>query len=99
MREERNYVAEETVSNVNIKEEKNMVNVIISMIINFFAGVACNLRAMFTEDRKEETGASELITVIALIVIVLAVAIIFKNQLSNIIIQLSTKVSNWIASN
>jgi hypothetical protein len=76
-----------------------MKNAIITKTAKFLAGAACNLRAMFSEDRKEETGASELITVIALIVIVLAVALIFKNQLVNIVTQIGTKVSNWISSN
>jgi hypothetical protein len=48
------------------------------------------------ELRKEERGASDLVAIVALIVIVLAVALIFKNQLINIVNVLGSKVVQWV---
>lgn len=48
---------------------------------------------------REERGASELVVLVGLIVIVLAVIIIFKGQLTNIVNAVGTKVINWINSN
>ncbi len=48
---------------------------------------------------REERGASELVVLVGLIVIVLAVIIIFKGQLTNIVNAVGAKVINWINSN
>lgn len=47
---------------------------------------------------KEERGSSELITVVALIVVVLAAALIFRTQLMNIVTQIGAKVTSWIST-
>ena len=47
----------------------------------------------------EERGASELVVLVGLIVITLAVIIIFRGQLTNIINAVGTKVMNWINAN
>ena len=49
--------------------------------------------------KNEEQGASDLVTVVVLIVIVLAVAVVFRKQLINIINAIGSKVTDWIASN
>ena len=54
--------------------------------------VACGVQS-------EERGASDLVTVVVLIVIVLAVAVVFRKQLTNIIKAIGSKVTRWIASN
>ena len=46
-----------------------------------------------------ERGASDLVTIIAIIVVVLAVAIIFRGVLSNIINSVGAKVLSWINGN
>ena len=46
--------------------------------------------------KNEEKGASEMVAVVALIVIILAVAIIFKDQLINIVNSVGKKVIAWI---
>lgn len=48
---------------------------------------------------KEERGASELVVLVGLIVITLAVIIIFRGQLINIVNAVGTKVMNWINAN
>lgn len=48
---------------------------------------------------REEMGASELVVLVALIVIVLAIVIIFRTQLTNIVNAVGTKVINWINAN
>ncbi len=51
---------------------------------------------LWEEFKNEEKGASEMVAVVALIVIILAVAIIFKNQLINIVNAVGNKVISWI---
>ena len=46
-----------------------------------------------------DKGASDLVTIIAIIVVVLAAAIIFRGVLTNIINSVGAKVINWINSN
>ena len=46
-----------------------------------------------------DRGASDLVTIIAIIVVVLAAAIIFRGVLSNIINSVGAKVINWINGN
>lgn len=48
---------------------------------------------------REERGASDLVTIIAIIVVVLAAAIIFRGVLSNIINSVGSKVISWINGN
>lgn len=45
---------------------------------------------------EDNRGASDLITIVGLIVVVLAVILIFKGQLTNIVNQLGGKVTDWI---
>lgn len=60
-------------------------------LVNRIKNVIANL--------AEEKGGSELITVIALIVIVLVVAVVFKNQLIGIAGTVGSKVRLWITNN
>lgn len=46
-----------------------------------------------------DKGASDLVTIIAIIVVVLAAAIIFRGVLTNIINSVGAKVINWINGN
>ena len=46
--------------------------------------------------KNEERGASEMVAVVVLIVIILAVAIVFKDQLINIVNSVGRKVLAWI---
>lgn len=71
---------------------KNFMNFIYSMILTFVV----NVKGLFEDGRQEERGASDLVTVVALIVIVLAVALIFKSQLTNIINVVGNKVISWV---
>lgn len=45
---------------------------------------------------SEERGASDIVAVIALIVIILAVAIVFKNQLENVVTDVFKSVTSFI---
>ncbi|MBQ8317626.1 MAG: hypothetical protein IJX85_04750 [Lachnospiraceae bacterium] len=57
------------------------------------------LSATFDNICREEIGASELVVLVALIVIVLAIIIIFRTQLANIVTAVGAKVINWINAN
>lgn len=95
MNDKINEIKEKEIMNNNNMEEKNMEN----KIINFVGKVGRKARNMWAHAIKEERGASELITVITLIVIVLVVAIAFKGQLLNIISTIGNKVVSWISTN
>lgn len=47
----------------------------------------------------EERGASDLVTIIAIIVVIIAAALIFRGVLANIINTVGAKVINWINGN
>lgn len=47
----------------------------------------------------EERGASDLVTIIAIIVVIIAAALIFRGVLTNIINTVGAKVINWINGN
>lgn len=49
--------------------------------------------------RNDEVGAGELVVLVALIVIILAVVVIFRNQLSTIVKTAGSKVVKWINAN
>lgn len=49
--------------------------------------------------KEEERGASDIVAIIAIIVIVLAVAVVFKDQITEVVKKAFTKVSGWIDSN
>lgn len=66
---------------------KKMLSKVVRSSVDFFRGFG-----------KEERGASELVTVVSLIVIVLAVALIFKDQLINIVNAVGAKVTSWISN-
>lgn len=46
--------------------------------------------------REEERGASDIVAIIAIIVIVLAVAVIFRKELGNLVTEAFSKVSTWL---
>ena len=48
---------------------------------------------------SNDKGASDMVAIIAIIVIVLAVAIIFRGVLTNIVNSVGSKVISWINSN
>lgn len=54
---------------------------------------------MIRNIRNDEVGASELVVLVALIVIILAVVVIFRNQLSTIVKTAGSKVVKWINAN
>ena len=65
-------------------------------IMNKAAKKIVEAMGLWEEFKNEEKGASEMVAVVALIVIILAVAIIFKDQLINIVNAVGNKVISWI---
>jgi hypothetical protein len=47
----------------------------------------------------EEKGASDIVAIMVVIVILLAVAVIFKTQLTNLVQAVFTKATNWVNEN
>lgn len=47
----------------------------------------------------DEKGASELVVIVGLIVVTLALVVVFRGQLTNIINSVGAKVTNWINAN
>ena len=48
--------------------------------------------------REEERGASDIVAIIAIIVIVLAVAVIFREQITSVVKSAFKNVTDWINS-
>lgn len=46
--------------------------------------------------KEEERGASDIVAIIAVIVIVLAVAVVFRDQLKSLVENAFEKVSGWL---
>lgn len=76
------------------KGEK-LMNKIIKMLNKGYVKVQESVNGF----AKDEKGASELVVVVGLIVITLALVVIFRGQLTNIINAVGTKVMNWINAN
>lgn len=55
-------------------------------------------KSFFSKIRSEERGASDMVAVIAIIVIVLAVAVIFKDQLIGVVNAAFSNVTTWIGT-
>lgn len=92
----RNYINNEVNENaITVEKENKLMDKIFKM---FSKGC---MKAEKAVDRivNEERGASELVVLVGLIVITLAVIIVFRGQLMNIITAIGTKVMNWINAN
>ncbi len=48
--------------------------------------------------KEEERGASDIVAIIAIIVIVLAVAVIFRKQLEDVVTSAFKNVTDWIGT-
>ena len=93
--EERNMCNEVYENVVMRKKERRLMNKITKIFGKGYMK-ACKAVNDFT---SEERGASELVVLVGLIVITLAVIIVFRGQLTNIINAVGTKVMNWINAN
>ena len=76
-------------------EEDKYMNKMVKVLNKGYNKVA----GIFRNIKNEEIGASELVVLVALIVIVLAVIVIFKSQLTNIVNTAGSKVIKWINAN
>ena len=77
----------------------NMEDKIMKKIVKMMNKGREKLSMTMNNIYREEMGASELVVLVALIVIVLAIVIIFRTQLTNIVNAVGTKVINWINAN
>ena len=60
---------------------------------------ACRLKGKAQELIQKERGASDMIAVALMIVVVIALAAIFRTALSEVVTSVVEKVKDWIASN
>ena len=60
---------------------------------------ACRLKSKARELIHKERGASDMIAVALMIVVVIALAAIFRTALSEVVTSVVEKVKDWIASN
>lgn len=77
----------------------NMEEKLMKKMVKMINKGRAKLGQTFNNIYREELGASELVVLVALIVIVLALIIIFRTQLANIINAVGSKVINWINAN
>lgn len=77
------------------KKENRIMNKVYKMMNKGYMKVEKAVNGFANEER----GASELVVLVGLIVITLALIIIFRSQLTNIINAVGTKVMNWINAN
>ena len=77
----------------------NMEDKIMKKMVKMMNKGREKLSATMNNIYREEMGASELVVLVALIVIVLAIIIIFRTQLANIVTAVGAKVINWINAN
>lgn len=71
----------------------------MNKLFNMISNVGYKVGNKVKRAVREERGASELVVLVGLIVITLAVIIIFRGQLTNIIKAVGTKVIDWINAN
>lgn len=64
----------------------------------FFISQAMKLQGAFDAFKEEERGASDMIAVMVLIVIIIAVAGLFNGKLREIVEQIFTKLGNFVSS-
>jgi len=55
-------------------------------------------RIFLNKLKNEERGASDMVAVIAIIVIVLAVAVVFRKQLTEVVTKAFENVTSWIGT-
>lgn len=91
----RNELLNEVAINTNEKKERGIMNRLNKMLAKGYV----KLRGGFDDVVSEERGASDLVVLVGLIVITLAVIIIFRGQLTNIINAVGAKVMGWINAN
>jgi len=60
------------------------------------AEVAVKAENTLIELKEEEKGASDMVTIIVIIVVVLGLAVIFRNQLMRMFQAIGDKVCEWI---
>lgn len=65
---------------------------------NLYITTCAKGKSFLTKMRSEERGASDMVAVIAIIVIVLAVAVIFREQLTNVVTAAFQNVTDWIGT-
>ena len=63
----------------------------------FFIAQAMKLQGAFDALKEEERGASDMVAVMVLIVIIIAVAAIFNTKLKEIVEQIFTKLSGFVS--
>ena len=64
----------------------------------FFISQAMKLQGAFDAFKEEERGASDMIAVMVLIVIIIAVAGLFNGKLREVVEQIFTKLGNFVSS-
>lgn len=65
---------------------------------NLYITTCAKGKSFFAKMRSEERGASDMVAVIAIIVIVLAVAVIFRQQLTAVVEAAFGNVTEWIGT-
>lgn len=63
----------------------------------FFISQAMKLQGAFDAFKEEERGASDMVAVMVLIVIIIAVAAVFNTKLKEIVEQIFTKLSGFVS--
>ena len=63
----------------------------------FFIAQAMKLQGAFDAFKEEERGASDMVAVMVLIVIIIAVAAVFNTKLKEIVEQIITKLSGFVS--
>ena len=91
----RNELLNQEVINTNEKKERGIMNRLNKMLAKGYMKINNAVRDVVDEER----GASDLVVLVGLIVITLAVIIIFRGQLTNIINAVGAKVMGWINAN
>lgn len=79
-------------------EWKENVEKIENKIADTFGKIIAKVKNSVDGFVSDETGASDLVTALILIVIVIAVAAVFKDQLVKIVNAIGNKVMTWISS-
>ena len=71
-----------------------MVEAITDKIMLGYFKAKCKVMSFF----KDETGDTNIIAIILLIIVVIAMAVIFRNQIANVINSLFNRVNNDIGN-
>lgn len=88
------YVIRRNPFNINkrVKGERVMFEKIENLFWDFKRGFS----SFINQFQEEEKGASDMVAVIVLIVVVIAVATVFKNQLSAAVTSVFSKLTGFI---